>query len=119
MRVKYLLASMVALLTVDMLTGLSYAAIDPESAMGMWLFDDEGDPGMDSSGNGNDGSVEGNPEWTDEGKFDGGLHFDAVDDVVKVPMLWIMMRLQSWYGSTRRAHRSVPESCRMTIRMSV
>jgi len=68
------------------LTGISYANIDPASVMGMWLFNDKNDVGKDSSKNGNNGDVGGKPEWTDKGKFDGGLHFDATDDLIKVPM---------------------------------
>ena len=68
------------------LTGISYANIDPASVMGMWLFNDKNDVGKDSSKSGNNGDVSGKPEWTDKGKFGGGLHFDATDDLIKVPM---------------------------------
>ena len=77
---------MVVSLAVGMLVGSVYAKIDPKTVMGMWLFEDEGDVGMDSTDNGNDGNVEGDPEWAEEGKFGGGLNFDAVDDIIKVPM---------------------------------
>ncbi len=86
MRVKCLLIPVVVSLAVGMLVGSGYAKIDPKTVMGMWLFEDEGDVGMDSTDNGNDGNVEGDPEWTGEGKFGGGLNFDAVDDIIKVPM---------------------------------
>lgn len=77
----------VSLIVISLiLTGQSSAKIDKESIMGMWLFDKEGGVVKDSSGNGNDGNLTGEPEWTDKGKFDGGMYFDAVDDVVKVPM---------------------------------
>ena len=71
------------------LTGQSFAKIDKESIMGMWLFDKEGAVVKDSSGNGNDGNIEGSPKWIDDGKFNGGMYFDSTDDqdVVKVPMV--------------------------------
>jgi len=69
-----------------LLAGISYANIDQKNVMGMWLFNDTGDVGKDSSKNGNNGKVEGKPEWTDKGKFGGGLNFDAIDDLIKVPM---------------------------------
>jgi hypothetical protein len=86
MRVKHLLIPVFALFVLGTLAGSSYAKIDPQCVMGMWLFEVEGDVGKDSSENANDGNVEGDPEWTSDGKFGGGLHFDAVDDVIKVPM---------------------------------
>jgi hypothetical protein len=70
------------------LAGQSSAKIDPKSVMGMWLFDQKGDVGKDASQNGNDGNIEGKPEWIDKGKFNGGLYFDNTDDqdVIKVDM---------------------------------
>jgi len=50
--------------------------------VGMWLFDDaSGDVAIDSSENGNDGVLVGDPEWV-EGKFGKALSFDGVDDYV-------------------------------------
>jgi hypothetical protein len=67
-----------------MFYGLSYAKIDEESIMGMWLFDDDkGDTAKDSSGNGNDGVLTNDPEWVD-GKFSKALSFGGVDDFVAV-----------------------------------
>ena len=46
-----------------------------DKAVGLWLFDDGGgDTAKDSSGNGNDGTLVGGPEWVD-GKFGGALKF--------------------------------------------
>ncbi len=57
--------------------GISNAAVDPESIMGMWLFDEgNGDVAKDSSVNGNDGVLTSGPEWVD-GKFGGGLEFQG------------------------------------------
>lgn len=65
-------------------TGIGYAEIDPETCIGMWLFDrGAGDVASDSSGNGNDGDLIGGPDWV-EGKFGKALEFDGVDDRVEV-----------------------------------
>jgi len=76
MRVTYFLASVVILFAV-ILVGLSHAEIDPETVMGIWLFDeDKGDMARDSSGNGHDGELIGGPEWV-EGKFGSALEFNG------------------------------------------
>jgi hypothetical protein len=51
------------------LTSLGYAAIDSGSIVGLWLLDEgAGTAAADSSGNGNDGTFIGDPEWVN-GKF--------------------------------------------------
>jgi hypothetical protein len=63
--------------------GVSYAAIDPGTIAGLWLFDEgSGDVAADSSGNGNDGAFMGDPTWI-SGKFGNALEFDG-DDYVSV-----------------------------------
>lgn len=64
------------------LTVQGYAIIDPQTAVGIWLFDEgEGDVAKDSSDNGNDGKLVNDPEWV-EGKFGKALKFDGEDDYV-------------------------------------
>ena len=56
------------------------AEIDPSSIVGVWLLDEgSGDVAADSSGNGNDGVVDG-ATWAD-GKFGGGLLFEDAGGV--------------------------------------
>ena len=56
------------------------ANIDPSNIAGTWLFDEgSGDVAADSSGNGNDGVVDG-ATWTN-GKFGGGLLFEDAGGV--------------------------------------
>ena len=51
-----------------------------------WAFDEEsGDTASDSSGNGHDGTLMGDPQWTKDGYFGGGLEFDQAGDEVNVP----------------------------------
>ncbi len=60
----------------------SAAAINSQSVVGLWGFDErEGDLARDSSGHDNDGTLIGNPQWV-EGRFGTALRFDGVDDYV-------------------------------------
>ena len=62
-----------------MLAGVSNAKIDPETIVGMWLFDEgSGNIAKDSSGNGNDGTINGATRV--KGKIGKALEFDGVDD---------------------------------------
>ena len=84
MKVKCLLIGIVALFVVGVLGGSSYAKLDLETCVGMWLFDDDGgDVAADSSGNENHGTIVDDPEWTD-GKFDKALQFNGASDYVDV-----------------------------------
>ena len=66
-----------------MFVGQSYAKIDPETIVGAWLFDEgSGKTVKDSSGNGNDGKLEG-PKSA-KGVFGKALEFDGKDDYVEV-----------------------------------
>lgn len=66
--------------------GISYAKIDPETVVGIWLLNEgEGDVAKDSSENGFDGTIEG-AEWVD-GRFGSALSFSkAALDTVYVPI---------------------------------
>lgn len=58
-------------------TGFIYARIDPETVVGLWLFDeDDGDIAEDESGKGNDGTLMGKPKWI-VGKFGAALEFNG------------------------------------------
>ncbi|MDD5551729.1 MAG: prepilin-type N-terminal cleavage/methylation domain-containing protein [Candidatus Pacebacteria bacterium] len=49
--------------------------------VGEWTFDEEANPGKDSSEEGNNGTVNG-ATWTEDGKVRGALDFDGTDDYV-------------------------------------
>ena len=67
-----------------MLTSISDAKINPENAVGIWLFNEgKGDTAKDSSENGNEGKLIGNPEWV-EGKFGKALKFDGAKAYVEI-----------------------------------
>ncbi len=53
--------------------------------VGLWRFNEgSGTMVYDLSGNGNDGTLEGDPEWVDTRKG-GGIKLDGVDDHIRVP----------------------------------
>jgi len=67
------------------LTGQSTAAIDPNTIVGLWLFDgSSGDTAKDSSGNGLDGVFVDGPERIN-GAFGKALQFDGVASHLMIP----------------------------------
>lgn len=83
------------------------AALDPESLVGLWLFDDgNGDVASDSSDNGLDGAIQGNANWVD-GQFGKALQLDGSSAYVEVPAhenprdaitisLWVKSQTETW-----------------------
>jgi hypothetical protein len=56
--------------------------------IGYWKFDEgSGNTTFDSSGNGNNGTLENNPTWV-SGKYGTALDFDGIDDYVAIPDLY-------------------------------
>jgi len=81
MKKRILLTGLGVLFLVISLMNSSYA-IDPQTIIGEWHFDDgSGKTVKDSSGNGNDGSLVGDTEWVD-GKSGKALLFDGQNDCV-------------------------------------
>ncbi|MFB0551974.1 MAG: LamG domain-containing protein [Phycisphaerae bacterium] len=65
-----------------MFAGQSYADIDPETVLGIWLLDEgKGEITEDSSGNGNDGTLGGGPKWID-GVYGKALDFSGSSSYV-------------------------------------
>ena len=66
--------------------GLTLTSTASAELVGWWKFDDgSGTTAVDSSGNGNDATVYGDPQWV-AGWLDGALQFDGVDDYVDLPI---------------------------------
>ena len=64
--------------------GTTYAVSLVDGLEGLWLFDEgSGDVARDSSGNGRDGELQGNPTWV-KGVHGTALEFDGVDDNVLI-----------------------------------
>ena len=60
-------------------------AVDPDP-VGWWKFDDgAGTVALDSSGNGNHGTIFGDPQWI-AGQLDGALQLDGTGDYVELPI---------------------------------
>jgi len=58
---------------------------DTDGLVGQWTFDEgSGTTVADSSGNNNNGTIQGNAQWAAAGKVGGALSFDGVDDLVVV-----------------------------------
>ena len=57
-----------------------------DGIVGYWAFNETaGETATDSSGNGHDGTLEGDPQWTKDGYFGGALEFDQEGDEVNIP----------------------------------
>lgn len=69
-----------------LLVCLGQANVDPETAVGIWLFDKEKvDTVEDLSGKGNDGVVKNFPEWID-GKFGKAVKFANSGQLIEIPL---------------------------------
>ena len=93
----------VTLVVVALVAPCARAAIDPETAVGVWLMDENsGDTAMDSSGLGHDGALNG-PTWA-SGKFGSGLEFDGASwvDIPDQPALGVgaQLTLMAWFFAT-------------------
>ncbi len=100
---KTLILSIVV--TLALIGGLARADL-----VGHWKLDEgSGDVAHDSSGNGNDGNLVGNPQWV-AGKIGGALEFDGTGSIVDIPYVPEMTpptALRSRRGSFQR---TVPEA---------
>jgi hypothetical protein len=79
------LLTMCFILAFIFIVGSSHAKIAPENVLGVWLFDESGKVIKDSSNNGKDGTIGGNPKSVG-GKFGKALEFDGASDFVNVPV---------------------------------
>jgi hypothetical protein len=114
----FYLVSFVLVLGLANTTVVSAIDLDTDPALvGWWKFDEgTGDIAADSSGNGNDGTLNGPLEWTTEGKlggamaFTGPYNFVLVEDAPSLNMTqeitiaaWIN---PSWTGNNRILQKS-------------
>ena len=81
---KIIVIGCAALIVLLIHSGKPYAAIDPESIVGIWTFEEEdAEEIKDISGNGNNGIILGNPKWVD-GQFGTAMDFRNLGDVVQI-----------------------------------
>ena len=83
------------------------AEIDPETLVGVWLFDEgKGDVAEDLSGNELDGTLQGDAKWVD-GQFGKALELDGVGAYVEIPghenprdaitvSIWVKSKTDTW-----------------------
>ncbi|RKU27663.1 hypothetical protein C6499_11690 [Candidatus Poribacteria bacterium] len=88
---------------VGILSQVSVAEIDPETAVGVWLFDEGGgNETKDASGNNHDGTING-AKWKD-GKFGKALEFDGGQWVTieSTPELQVgeELTMMAWFFAT-------------------
>lgn len=82
MRANYFFIFTVVLSAIVILVASVHAEIEPETIIGVWMFDEgEGDVAGDSSENGLDGQIMNGAKWA-EGKFGDALELDGIDDYV-------------------------------------
>ena len=68
-----------------LVSGLILAGTASAELVGWWKLDESsGNIAYDSSGNGNDGNLEGDPQWVD-GKLGGAFEGDGSGDYIRVP----------------------------------
>ncbi len=106
MKLSVIITTLVCL-SFSFMTVQADAAIDPETVIGVWLFDEgNGDVAGDASGNGLDGALKGNPKWVD-GKFGKALQLDGSGAHVEVPghenpreaitvSIWVKSLTENW-----------------------
>jgi hypothetical protein len=111
------LIRLVSFVLVLSLTGTTATADLTEGLVGWWTFDEgSGNIAADSSGNGNDGTLNGPVEWTTEGKVGGALKFTGPYNYVQIqdsPSLDMTNEITiaawinpSWTGNNRILQKS-------------
>ncbi len=76
---------LVCIISFVAVLGVSFTSPACADLVGWWRFDDgSGTTAMDSSGNGNDGTLNGGAQWTD-GQIGGAIQFNGSDSFVAAP----------------------------------
>ena len=81
-----ILCSALILLFIGLMALPVFAVNIEDDLVAYWSFNEtNGDTASDSTGNGHDGTLLGDPKWTKDGKYGGGIEFDQVGDEVNIP----------------------------------
>ncbi|MFC1718102.1 hypothetical protein ACFL6S_30880 [Candidatus Poribacteria bacterium] len=82
--IKSMINGAAILFALGILVSSSYARIEPDAVVGVWLLDENADDAIvDSSVNGHDGEFFGKAIW-DKGKFGNALQFNGSTDYGKI-----------------------------------
>jgi hypothetical protein len=84
--------------------GNSFAVV-----VGEWLFNNRDNPGQDTSGNGNDGMLNGGAKWTAEGRMGGAIDFNGKDAFVEIPDAKILAPMEETTVCIWVYPRSLPQ----------
>lgn len=79
-----IILSALILLFVGLMTLPGLSVNIDDDLVAYWAFNEK-DTASDSTGNGHDGTLIGDPQWTKDGKYGGGIEFDQVGDEVNIP----------------------------------
>ncbi len=72
---------MICLISFVLVLGLTLTNTASAELVGWWKLDEgSGTTAFDSSGNGNDGTLQGAPAWVDDGKFGKAVKFNGSSD---------------------------------------
>ncbi len=83
---KTIISIFALLLLVGLMTQPVFAQNVEDGIVAYWDFNEtSGETASDVSGNGHDGTLMGDPKWTNDGYFGGAIEFDQVGDEVNVP----------------------------------
>jgi len=98
---KYIITLVAVGITLSLVSQID-AKIDPETVVGVWLFDTDPKAGVkDNSDNGHDGEIQGNVEWV-AGKFGEALEFSGESgNLVSIPhapeLNLVEFTIVAWY----------------------
>lgn len=85
MKSNIILSAMI-LLIVGLITQPLLSSELDDDLVAYWSFNEtQGETASDSTENGHDGTLMGNPQWTKDGKYGGAIEFDQDGDEVNIP----------------------------------
>ena len=83
---KTIIITCALLLLVAFVVQPVFAQNVEDGIVAYWAFNEtSGETASDSSENGHDGTLMGDPKWTKDGYFGGALEFDGTEDEVNIP----------------------------------
>ena len=108
---KKILTILAVITTVFMYANMAKAQVVTDGLVSAWSFDSiVGQTVPDVSGNGNDGTIEGNPQKV-QGKFGNALEFDGDGDYVELPDMGTVesypFTLEAWFKTSYEGTQTI------------